>query len=310
MWTPEGKNGLWVWYMDDQVLQTAAQAGYHYVLVKAGDTVSTPKNWSQFNPDLVQQCHDLGLGCVAWAYAYLGDPGTEIAMGLHALDQGADGLVVDVEYEAVGRVDQGWEFVTGLTHGDRGKWLGYSPDFRIAFGNRWPSGGFNPNAEPWPWQAFNTLDGVLPQLYWTDFAQSYQTTLDMVDLWVSGCLNQGWTVPPIYPVFPSTAPDWQILGAAKYAASLGFAGANTWRWGSGSAASQMALAGFHEWSPIPSPPDEEDTVLRPYIEEMGSPTGSIVEALQRELDKPRPSKKEIQNIMNRLIAIRNEALGE
>jgi hypothetical protein len=51
-------------------------------------------------------------------------------------------------------------------------------------------------------------------------------------------------------------------------------------------------------------------MLRPYIEEMGSPTGSVVMALQAELDKPRPSKREVQNIMNRLIALRNEALGE
>jgi hypothetical protein len=192
MWTPEGKNGLWVWYMDDQVVQSAAQAGYDYLLIKAGDGGNT---WNQFHESVVQECHDTGIACVAWTYNYLADPGTELAVALHALDQGADGLVLDVEYEAVGRIDQGWELVTGLQHGQRDKWLGYSPDFRIAFGNRWPSGGFKPDVEPWPWQAFNTLDGVMPQLYWTDFGQSYATTLGMVGQWVAGCEAAGLERP-------------------------------------------------------------------------------------------------------------------
>lgn len=304
-WSPAYQNGLWVWYMGSgEVIEQAAQAGYNYLLIKAGDGNSP---WSQFNTTVIEQCHNAGLACVAWTYNYLDNPGTELAVALHALDLGADGLVCDVEYEAVGRVDQGRAFVQGLLEGDRGKWLGYSPDFRIAFGNRWPSYGFNPGIEPWPWDAFNRLDGVLPQLYWTDFNQSYQTTLDMVDLWIAGCEGEGWAVPPVYPVFPSTASATELIAAADYAKSKGITGANVWRQGSGSVASQYVL-GWYSWG---RPEEgENDEMLVPYIQAMGSEEGEIVKALDAELAKRKPDPQQIRNIRNRLVALRNEALGD
>jgi hypothetical protein len=304
MWTPEGKSGLWVWYTgNSDFIRECAARGMNYVLVKAGDG---PTSWAQFSPGLVDQCHQAGLGCMAWTYAYLGDPAAEAEVALEAIRRGADGLVLDVEYEAVNRLQQGAQMVD-LIRANTDSWVGYAPDFRIAFGNRWPRGGFSPDVEPFPWESFNKLDGVMPQLYWPDFAQNPIITMDMMTLWREGCEDRGWPTPPIYPIMPSTATAHDIVAAGEYAKTLGAKGANTWRWGNGTTSAQFAITQV-EW---PEPPqEEEDEMLKPYLEEMGAPEGSVVRALDVELSKEQPDRQEIENIRNRLVELHDQALGE
>lgn len=300
-WIPEGKNGLWVWYMDDLVLKQAATRGMDYIMVKAGDAT---RQWPQFNQALVQECHEHGIACVAWTYAYLDDPAGEAEVAIEAFRRGCDALVLDVEYECINKQNEAAQMVN-LIRAETSCWVGYAPDFRIAFGNRWPRGGFSPNLEPWPWKQFNQLDGVMPQLYWPDFAQTPIDTMNLARLWKNGCEGMGWPVPDMYSVLPSTGHPNDIIKAAEYSKTLGFKGATTWRWGSGTTASQFAITEV-EWPPVQK---DEDEMLRPYLGEMGSPDGGVIRALDAELAKEQPDRQEIENIRNRLVELYNQALG-
>lgn len=282
-----------------------------YALLKAGDGTRV---WNQFNQGVVDQCHENGLDCGAWTYCYLDDPAGEANVALSAYANGADCVVLDIEYEAIGKLGQGQELIQRIRDGAGDKWLGHAPDLRIAFGNRWPRGGFNPSLEPWPWEAMSGLDGVMPQLYWTDFAQTPIDTLHLVDLWAEGCRGQGWNVPPVYPIFPSTAYPNDIYNAGVAADSMGFTGANLWRWANGTSGSIAALGSVAWTQPTGSGEEEEDMAvieaLRTYIGEMSGDNGGIIQALDRELAKKQPDKEQIRNIRNRLIELRQEALGE
>src|SRR4051812_10170875 len=186
MWTPINKNGIWIWYTTPGGWDSYAQsAGLNYVMVKAGDGAFS---WGQFNPGLVEKVHNRGLDCMAWTYCYLDDPKAEAQVAMSAIQNGADGVVLDIEYEAIGKFSEASTLVSIIKNAYPDVFVGYSPDLRIALGNRWPKLiEFVPDAEPFPWQVLNELDGVFPQLYWTDFQTDALQTLELANIWARGC---------------------------------------------------------------------------------------------------------------------------
>lgn len=263
MASPLAGTGLWIWYLPGALSVQAARLlpvhhlparvghrapepaavqalsfewlaslqalGLSHVLVKAGDGTT---RWGQYSRALVDACHAAGLRCLPWVYAYGDNPIGEAAMAADVMAQGGDGLVVDVEYEYVGQFAAAELYVDGLRAALPDTYLAYAPDFRIAFANRWPNGGWQPENEPWPWAAFNRLDAVLPQLYWTDFAQSWQQTMALCTLWAAGVAEAGWPCPPIFPLLPANAYPSAVVGACEWAIAQGMTGASLWRWGS------------------------------------------------------------------------------
>jgi cell wall-associated NlpC family hydrolase len=328
MQSPVRGGGLWVWYVNRPVsvasdgwkhvpgtepgkyeygheahvsdagfLGSAAQTGLTHVLVKAGDG---PNVWPQFTRELVDEAHGLGLKCVAWNYCYLDDPHTEAVVALNAIRQGADGLVLDVEYEIIqhGTQANASKLVSLIRSGAPDSWVGYSPDLRIAFGNAWPRGKFNPDLEPWPWADFNKLDGCLPQLYWTDFQQTPEDTVRMVGLWMQGCSDRGWPVPAVYPVMPGNATGDQMQRGCD-AAKDTYGGASVWRWGS-TFNGNMATVGGTAWKPEddtgdpapvpeePAPAPDPGTGGEPPVEGSGPDPrrDALVLAMETEAGRP------------------------
>lgn len=314
MWTPRGKNGEWIWYDQGNWPQAAKDAGLDYVLVKSGDG-GRDFNGGQFNEALVFEAHNIGLSCMAWTYCYLDDPVAEAQNALQAIARGADGVILDVEYEAIGKANQAEVLVNTIKSGAPDTFVGYAPDFRIAFANNWPKFGFNPDPEPFAWATFNTLDGVFPQLYWTDFQQAPLLTLEMANQWARGCQARGWPLTDIYTVIPCTATEEDVTIFLNEANAQGFAGANLWRWNWGNHLACARALGRVQWNiatpepePEPTPPDSE-AILRTYIGEMGSPDGSVVKAFDAQLAKKSPSRTELTNVRNRLVGLYHEALG-
>jgi hypothetical protein len=234
--------GLWVWYAEDLWLATAQSVGMTHVLVKSGDGANP---WDQFSSELVRAVHDVGLYCHAWHYMEPGNVDGQIAAASRALDVGADGLIFDIEYEMIGRGGEVVEIVDRVcaTHPD--SLVGYCPDLRIAFGNNWPQGGFTPDREPFPWEYLNTLAACLPMLYYTDFHQPPDTTVQLADLWAKGCLERGWPVPSIFPVLPanSGAPALQL--ALQAATAYEYPGSSLWRWGTGTDEVYETIGGWY-----------------------------------------------------------------
>jgi hypothetical protein len=222
--------------------------GLSHVLVKAGDG---PYRWGQYNAALVEACHDRELRCVPWVYAYGDNPGAEAQVAIGVAQVGGDGLVLDVEYEYVGQFASARQYVDLLRRNLPDTFIGYAPDFRIAFANRWPAGGWQPQNEPWPWETFNELDAVIPQLYWTDFAQPWMRTMDLCHSWAVGCEREGWPVPPIYPLLPANGTANDCGAAAEWAVAAGMRGVSLWRQGTESRG-VLAAVGAVAW------PEEDD----------------------------------------------------
>lgn len=223
--------GLWVWYTEGLWLATAQSVGMTHVLVKSGDG---PNGWPQFSSELVNAVHDVGLYCHAWHYMEPNDVDRQIAAASRALDVGADGLIFDIEYEMIGHGDEIQAIVDGVAGSHPDSLIGYCPDLRIAFGNEWPQGGFAPETEPFPWEYLNSLACCLPMLYYTDFSQHPDTTVQLADLWAKGCAARGWPVPPIFPVLPANSEPAALQLALQAASAYDYAGSSLWRWGTGS----------------------------------------------------------------------------
>ncbi|HLH24948.1 MAG TPA: hypothetical protein VK066_20695 [Chloroflexota bacterium] len=277
---PVHGSALWVWYAHQggDWLSTAQAAGCSHVLVKAGDGGYA---WPQFTPALVDAVHAAGLRCLAWTYVYLEDPAAEVAVGLQALGAGADGLALDIEYEAIGEDADARALVDGLRAGAPDAWLGYAPDLRIAFGNRWPTGPFAPDLEPFPWAWLDQLDGVLPQLYYTDFAQPPALTVALAQRWADGIAARGGRVPPCYPVLPCTSSPAALVAALDACRAAGYAGVSLWRWDWGNAPSLIPQLGAADWPP-------EDTMADPQLVSLlGYLRGDIADVLQAALDGAR-----------------------
>lgn len=249
--------GAWVWYGRysgdaDGVVAQARAAGLRWVAVKSADGASAGDQTDPavFQNQFVKICpklHAAGLRCLAWVYVYGADPAGEARRAAWAIQNGADGLIFDAEYELVGRRAQAEAFFAALTPAlPPGYPLAFAPDFRILVGNAlapWSPGQIDLVTEPWPWDVFAAnCQAVMPQLYWTDFQVDPATTDALIGVWKAARAREGWSRLAVCPIFPSDGTPADLTTALRLAGRRSCPGVSFWRLDNLSAANAVAIA--------------------------------------------------------------------
>lgn len=276
--------GWWIWRLP-QLLNQGGYAelaavcranGISYVLVKAGDANN---RWQQFY-DAVGPLKAAGLNVFAWIYAYAGNPphtpdyspestpAGEAAVAIAALDAGADGLVIDYEAEAEGRLAECKETWQQIRAAHPGAWLGWSPDprihlhtpdnYRIAcrYANAHLPMMYLPAFDP-PWNDFDVLAGL-----W--------------DKWSNIWASEGLPRLPLMPIGWAcrNATVENIADFGRRCKEEGYPAISWWELSQASAAQQGAAAEVaQEWTgmPIPTPiptPEPEPAPVQPSLLEL------------------------------------------
>ncbi|HWD63530.1 MAG TPA: peptidoglycan-binding domain-containing protein [Solirubrobacteraceae bacterium] len=170
--------GMWIWMLSSSdggrlgsIIAQAKAHGVSTLFIKSGDGTSM---WSQFNRTTVAALHHAGLRVCAWQYVYGNHPVFEADVGVQAVRDGANCLVIDAEVEYQGKYVQAQAYIRTL---------------RKKIGYRFPIGlaGF-----PWvdyhpafPYSVFlgpHAAQVNVPQMYWKDigttvvnvYAHTYQ----------------------------------------------------------------------------------------------------------------------------------------
>ena len=127
------------------------------------------------------------------------------------------------------------------------------------------------NAPAW----LGKLDGILPQMYWTDFAQPEGVIVPMLDVETAQ-----WHAH-VYPVLPYNAQPADLAAAWQQARADGCTGAVLWRMGE---ANIQQLQAFAALKLAPVPPTNNDLV---YLAKLllSDPPGSQFKALQTEVER-------------------------
>lgn len=241
---PWSGTGAWIWYLSqcgsvEQAIADAKAAGLSWVALKYSDGADYGDGESAnvFRNQFLQATPALkaaGLKVLAYCYVYGQDPAGEAAVVGTAAADGADGIVLDAEYEYVDHVAQATTFFAAL-HPllPSGFPLAFAPDLRIIVGNNlapWTAASVNLTSEPWPWGAFlANCQAIMPQFYWTDFQVSPQATFGLLAAFHAACVAQGWREDAVVNIFPSTSNAEDLATAFGLARSLGETGASVWR---------------------------------------------------------------------------------
>lgn len=225
--------------------------GARWVAVKLADGASwgTPTEPTVFHDqfvDLVGALHAAGIAVLAFVYDYLDDPLGEADKAGAAVALGADGIVLDVEYEAIGKLAAATIFLARLrAQLPAGFPVAFSPDLRILVGNAqapWSDDQPNLEREPWPWDAFAAhCDALMPQLYFTDFQVRPEVAFGLVDVWRKLAAAKGWSIE-LAPILPANAGVGDLAAAVALAHQYGAVGFSLWRLDDASAGIGSVLA--------------------------------------------------------------------
>jgi hypothetical protein len=232
--SPFGNRGMWIWELPatdggdlSKVIAQAKAYGIGTVYVKSGDGNAM---WSQFNPTLVDELHAAGLHVCAWQYVYGYHPVAEANVGLEAVRDGAECLVIDAETQYQRKYAQAQQYMGTL----RGK-LGSNYPIALA---GFPYVDYHPT---FPYSVFLGKNGAqynLPQMYWQDIG----TTVDKV-------YAHTFAFNELYqrPIFPlGQLYDRPSVSAVKRFRSVGLAykatGVSWWDWQSAGNSQFSAIA--------------------------------------------------------------------
>lgn len=193
----------WIWYAGDL---TNASQNVNSLIIKYSDgTMFGDQNDNNvFRRQFQKWCPVLkseNFKVYAYGYIYLGNPVQEATVIAQAiLQDNADGIILDVEYEAIGKSAKVFmDTLRNLVGVDA--YIAFSPDLRILTGSKFP---FNFNVdlltEPFPWDDLvNTCDAILPQLYYTDFKTNVNTTFKLLETFTRAFPNKNITIIPVVP---------------------------------------------------------------------------------------------------------------
>jgi Putative peptidoglycan binding domain len=221
--SPFDGNGMWIWELPKSsggsLTTIIAQAAAHdisTVFVKSSDG---PNNfWSQFTPSLIATLHAAGLQVCAWQYVYGSSPAGEAALGVRAVKDGADCLVIDAEVEYEGRYSAAQTYVTDLR-------AGVGDEYPIALAG-FPYVDYHP---AFPYSVFLGPGGAqynAPQMYWKDIGVSVDT------VFAHTYTNNTIYGRPIFPLgqtFQSPSSS-DIVRFRQLAAAYGATGVSWWDW--------------------------------------------------------------------------------
>jgi hypothetical protein len=226
--------GMWIWYLSASnggdlaaIAARAQAAGIKTLYVKSSDGASN--YWSQFSPALVAQVHALGLNICAWQYVYGNNPAGEAALGIRAMQNGADCLVVDAEVEYDGK------YAAAQT---------YMQDLRAGVGASYPIGlasfPYVDYHESVPYSVFLGPGGAqynVPQIYWHAIGDSPDDAF--AHTWVQNRIY-GRVIAPLGQLY-GHVPAAQVERFRQVAAAYGTPAVSWWDWQSASASLWGAL---------------------------------------------------------------------
>ncbi|HXA54812.1 MAG TPA: peptidoglycan-binding domain-containing protein [Solirubrobacteraceae bacterium] len=215
--------GVWIWYLSDSdggsVASIAAQAkaaGVGTLLIKSSD--GSTNYWSQFSKQMVEEVHAQGLKVCAWQYVYGTNPVGEAELGVKAVTEGAECLVIDAESQYEGLYGAAQTYIDTL----RAK-IGAAYPLGLA---SFPYVNYHPS---FPYSVFLGPNGAqfnLPQMYWHDIgasvAQAYVNTYEQN-------LIYGRPILPLGQTYGGVGAA-EILAFRSLAAAYGASGDSFWDW--------------------------------------------------------------------------------
>jgi peptidoglycan hydrolase-like protein with peptidoglycan-binding domain len=226
--------GIWIWYLSasdgGDLAKIAAQAqaaGIKTLYVKSSDGASN--YWSQFSPQLVAAVHALGLNICAWQYVYGSQPAGEAALGVRAVRDGADCLVIDAETEYQGRYAAAQTYIEDLR-------AGVGPAFPIGLAS-FPYVDYH---ESEPYSVFLGPGGAqynAPQLYWHTIGDSADAAY--AHTFVQNRIY-GRPILPVGQLYGGVSAA-QVERFRQVAAAYGAPALSWWDWQSASASEWGAL---------------------------------------------------------------------
>ena len=159
---------MWIWQLAHSdggniaaIISQAKRYRIRALYVKSSDGTGY---WPQFSRALVTDLHEAGIKVCAWQYVYGVHPVTEANLGVRALRNGADCLVIDAESEYQGRYAAAQTYIAQLR-----KLIG--PRFPVGLAG-FPYVGYHLT---FPYSVFLGPNGAqynLPQMYWADIGTS------------------------------------------------------------------------------------------------------------------------------------------
>jgi hypothetical protein len=230
------ERGMWIWELPAtdggnlaSVIAQAKRYDIGTLYIKSGDGNAM---WSQFTPALVSELHAAGLHVCAWQYVYGNQPVAEAKVGLQAVRDGAECLVIDAETQYQGKYVQAQQYLGTLR-------ASLGSNYPIALAG-FPYVDYHPT---FPYSVFLGQNGAqfnLPQMYWQDIGTTvdgvYAHTFEFNELYQR----------PIYPL--GQLYDSPAVTAVKRFRSVGLAykagGVSWWDWQS---------AGNRQFSAIAAP---------------------------------------------------------
>jgi hypothetical protein len=238
-------SGMWIWQLNASdggdlaaIAARAHAAELATVFVKSSD--GPADRWAQFNAGLVQALHADGVRACAYQRVYGADPIGEARLGVDAVADGADCLVIDAETEYEGRYAAAQRYLQALR-------AGVGPDYPLGL-TSFPYVDYHPRL---PYSVFLGPGGAqanLPQVYW----KAIGGTVDAVSAHtVAHNRLYGVAIAPLGQAYDNPSPA-DIARFRALWAGYGSAGMSWWSWQSTAPEGWLALA--TPIAPLP-PPD-------------------------------------------------------
>jgi len=216
-------HGMWIWELGRSdggdpaaIAARARAAGLATVFIKSSD--GPRSRWAQFSPAVVATLKAQGLRVCAWQFVYGNDPAGEAALGVDAIADGAECLVIDAEGAYSGKYAQAAEYMGALR-------AAVGPAYPIGF-TSFPYVDYHARI---PYSVFLGPGGAnanLPQVYWKDIGG----TVDAVSARTLAH-NRIYGVPiaPIGQTYGNVPPA-DIVRFRQLWAAYGSAGLSWWSW--------------------------------------------------------------------------------
>ena len=226
--------GMWIWVLARSeggnlgaIAARARASGVRTVFLKSSDGTSA---WAQFSPQNVATLRSSGLHVCAWQYVYGNDPQGEAAVGVQAVRNGAECLVIDAESEYEGKYRQAQTYVNALRAS-----LGAAYTIALA---GFPYVDFHPS---FPFSVFLGPGGAqfnLPQMYW----KAIGTNVDNVyaHTWPLNRVYQR-RIYPLGQLYQDPDPA-EIARFRTLADAYGASGVSWWDWQEATDRGWQALA--------------------------------------------------------------------
>ncbi len=227
--------GMWIWYVSDSekgdvasIVAQAHAADVSTVFVKSSD--GSTNYWSQFSSQLVGELHANGLKVCAWQYVYGTNPVGEAELGIRAVKEGADCLVIDAETEYEGHYGAAQTYIKTLR-------AGVGPTYPIGLAS-FPYVDYHSS---FPYSVFLGPEGAqfnVPQMYWKDIGTSVEEVF--VHTYEEN-LIYGRPIFPLGQTYEDPSST-ELVSFRSLAKAYGATGVSFWDWQETNTTGWSALA--------------------------------------------------------------------